>query len=182
MKQIVKIATVCSLVATLGLAYTVDGELDLQYKGFKTDKKIGVSGTFKDVKLNSKDDVDFAEFAKSLSVKIDGNKVDTQNLMRDKNVAILFSKEASITAKIVGVDGDEKQGIFSVDITMGGITQNTNFDYTSDGKIIDAKGKIDILDFGMQETFDAFAKKCSAFHAKKTWSDVEISFKLPIKD
>ncbi len=182
MKQIAKIATICSLVASLGLAYSANGDLDLKYTGFKTAKKVGVKGTFKDIKLNSTANAKFADFAKSLSVEIDGNKVDTKLPMRDKNVAIIFSKSPAIKAEIVGVKGDDTKGVFDMKITMGGMSKNINFDYTVDAaKGIMAKGKLDILTFGMGETFGAFAKKCAGFHAGKTWSEVEMEFTLPIK-
>ncbi len=181
MKQMVKVATICSLVASLGLAYSANGDLKLEYTGYKTDKKVGVKGTFKDIKLTAKDNAKFADFAKGLSVDIDGSKVDTKLPMRDKNVGIIFSKDSKIKAMIKDVKGDEKKGVFVVAITMGGQSKDINFDYTADDSKIDASGKLDILDFGMNETFAAFAKKCSPFHSKKTWSEVDMTFTLPIK-
>ncbi len=181
MKQIAKITTICSLVASLGLAYSVDGNLDFKFTGYKTQNKVGVKGSFKTIKLNSAENKVFVDFAKSLSVEIDGKSVDTKMAFRDKNVAILFATDPKISAKIKDVKGDEKGGVFVVAITLGKTTKDVEFAYKGYDKNIEAKGSIDILDFGMNEPFKAFSEKCFKFHGKKTWSNVDLAFNLPIK-
>ena len=48
------------------------------------------------------------------------------------------------------------------------------------GNIV-VKGSIEILDFDMETSFLAFAQKCAAFHANKSFSDVNIEFTIPFK-
>lgn len=103
--------------------------------------------------------------------------------MRDANVATIFLKSVNpnITADIVKVDGGDKKGMFGIDITIGGVKKSVDFPYAVENGVISAAGKIDVLDFGVKESFDMYAKKCAPFHQKKSWTDVDIAFTLPIK-
>lgn len=183
MKNFLKATALCSLLVSFGFAYSANGDLKVTYTGYKTQKKVGVPGTFKTIKLTSSENANFADFAKSLNVEIDGGSVDTKMKIRDVKIAGIFteSQTPQITAKILDVKGDEKAGTFSIEINMNKNAKTYDFPYSVENNQITAKGKIDILEFAMNKSFDSFAKKCKALHSGKTWSEVGVEFKLPIK-
>ncbi len=178
---------ILSSILALGLvsslnAYELNGDLGVKWTGFKTAKKVGVSGTFKDIKLSITKTDKLADFLKSAKVEIDAMKIDSKLPFRDKNItSTLFSLASAktVTGSISNVDESKKTLV--LDVTMNSITKQVPMTYTLEaGKII-AKGTLEILDFDMKSSFDAFAKKCGGFHAGKTFSDVDVEFTLPYK-
>ena len=84
-----------------------------------------------------------------------------------------------IEGNISDVNEDEKTLILNV--TMNEVTNPVRMDYTiENGKIV-ASGGIDILDFSMQKSYLAFAKKCADLHENKSFSEVDIEFTIPYK-
>ncbi len=178
---------VLSSILALGLvsslnAYELNGNLDVKYTGFKTAKKVGVSGTFKSIKLDIKKSDKLADFLKSAKVEIDTATVDTKLPFRDKNItSTIFSLASAKTVTGTISSVDEAKKTLNLDVTMNGVKKTIPMTYTADdGKIV-AKGKLEILDFNLKSSFDAFAKKCGSFHAGKTFSDVDVEFTLPYK-
>ena len=76
---------------------------------------------------------------------------------------------------------DEDNKMLTLKVTMNEVSKSVLMKYEmSNGNII-AKGAIDILDFGMKNSFIAFAKKCAEAHQNKSFSDVNIEFTIPYK-
>ncbi|MAD40887.1 MAG: hypothetical protein CL623_00640 [Arcobacter sp.] len=176
-----------SSILALGLsinlsAYEIDGDLGVQWTGFKTAKKIPVSGTFKDINISIDKSENFSEFLKSAKVSIKTASFDSKNPGRDASItSTLFSLATSQTiyGNIKSVDTKNKKLV--LDITMNEITNEVLMSYDiKDSKIV-ANGVIEILDFAMKIPFLAFAKKCEVFHENKSYSDVGIKFTLPYK-
>ena len=69
-------------------------------------------------------------------------------------------------------------GTVDVEINMNNTKKIVPMSYISTAGVLTANGVIDVLDFAMNESFAAFAKKCKPFHAGKTWTNVDISFNL----
>ncbi len=163
-------------------AYELNGNLDVKWTGFKTEKKVPVSGTFNDIELKIKSSDDLSEFLKSSMVIIKSDSFESKNPARNINItSTLFSLASSKTIEGSITNVDEKQNRLTLDVTMNQVSKAVPMMYKiSDGKII-AKGTIDILDFNMKNSFMAFAKKCAAFHENKSFSDVNIEFTIPYK-
>lgn len=68
-----------------------------------------------------------------------------------------------------------------LNVTMNEVTNPVKMDYTIENGNIVASGGIDILDFSMQNSYMAFAKKCAALHENKSFSEVDIEFTIPYK-
>ncbi|PIF04893.1 MAG: hypothetical protein CSA86_00140 [Arcobacter sp.] len=163
-------------------AYELDGDLGIKWTGFKTAKKVGVSGTFKDVKLDIQKADKLADFLKSAKVEIDTMKINSKLPMRDKNItSTIFSLASAKTVKGTISKVDEAKKELTLDVTMNGVTKQIPMTYTLSGGKIVAKGTLEILDFKLKSSFEAFAKKCRGFHAGKTFSDVDVEFTLPYK-
>jgi len=182
MKKIL-LSSILALGLSINLsAYEIDGDLGVQWTGYKTAKKVAVSGTFKDIKININKSENLSEFLKSAKVSITTASFDSKNPGRDKSItSTLFSLASSETiyGNIKSVDEENKKLILNM--TMNEVTKEVLMSYDmKDSKIV-AKGNIDILDFSMKSSFLAFAKKCEVFHENKSYSEVGIAFTLPYK-
>lgn len=176
-------AILFALCLVIGLnAYEINGDLGVKWTGFKTDKKVGVPGTFKTIKTDITKSDKLDSFLTSAKVEIDALSLDSKLPMRDKNItSTIFSLTSAKTIKgsISSVNEAKKQ--FTLDITMNETTKQIPMTYElKDGKVI-AKGELEILDFGLKDSFLAFAKKCAPFHQNKTFSVVDLEITIPVK-
>ncbi len=178
---------VLSSILALGLisslnAYELNGDLGVKWTGFKTAKKVGVSGTFKDMKIAIGKSDSLSDFLKSAKVEIDALKIDSKLPFRDKNItSTIFSLASAKNIKGAISQVDETKKELTLDVTMNEVTKAVPMKYEiQNGKIV-AKGSLEILDYGLKSSFEAFALKCKGFHAGKTFSDVDLEITLPFK-
>lgn len=193
MKKIV-ISLVSAVVMASGANCTLStmGSVDVTWKAFKTPAKIGVGGNFKQVGFTTK--VNQAHNFKKLLVgakaTIDATSVFSNHAARDvKLVNFFFNQMQSntIEASIVDIISDKiekgkpKTGIAKVMIVMNGVKKEVpmRFSY-SDGTLV-ANGYIDLFDFQASKALSSINKACFEKHQGKTWSDVAIGFRMPIK-
>lgn len=175
------------LVATLGLvlnlnAYELNGDLGVKWTGFKTEKKVAVSGTFNDIKFNIKNSDNLSNFLSTAKVEIQAKSLESKNPARNLNMtSTLFSLATSelITGSIENIN--EKDKTLTLNLSMNEVKKDIPMNYEIINGNIIAKGNIDILDFDMKSSFMAFAQKCAAFHANKSYSTVDIEFTIPFK-
>ncbi len=182
MKRIL-LASLLSITLVSSLyAYELNGELGVKWIGFKTEKKLPVSGTFNSIKLDIKSSENLSDFLKSSNVVIQTNSIESKDTVRNNNMtSTLFALASAevIEGNISDVNEEEKSLILNV--TMNEVTNPVKMDYTiENGKIV-ASGGIDILDFSMQKSYLAFAKKCADLHENKSFSEVDIEFTIPYK-
>jgi C4-type Zn-finger protein len=170
-----------SLVSNLN-AYELNGDLGVKWTGFKTEKKVAVSGTFNDIKLDIKNSDKLTDFLTSAKVKITTASFESKNPERNASiVSTLFSLASSKNIEGTITKVDEKAKTLTLDVTMNEVTKAIPMTYEIvEGNIV-AKGTLEILDFNMKDSFLAFAKKCAALHENKSYSDVNIEFTLPFK-
>ncbi len=164
-------------------AYELNGDLNVKWTGFKTAKKVGVSGTFKDINLEIKKSDNFSEFLKSANVKINTLSFDSGLDVRNKSiVSTLFSLKSSeeISGAITEVNTENKT--LTLKLTMNQVTKNIPMSYDVNNGSIIAKGQIDVLDYNMSEPYAKFAKACFDLHEGKSYSEVHIAFTLPFKN
>jgi len=182
MKKVI-LSSILALGLSINLsAYEINGDLGVKWTGFKTAKKIPVSGTFKDIKISIKENDDLSKFLTSSNVEIKTASFDSQNEGRDASItSTLFSLATSkvIKGKIKSVDEANKTLVLNVNMNEVSKEVPMSFDI-KDGNII-ASGTIEILDFAMKAPYLAFAKKCAALHENKSYSDVDIKFTIPFK-
>ena len=178
---------VLSSIVALGLcinlnAYEINGDLGVKWTGFKTEKKIAVSGTFKDINITIEKNDDLTKFLTSSTVTIKTASFDSKNPGRDASItSTLFALATSEVIKGSVKSVDESNKTLILNVTMNEVSKEVAMTYDiKEGKII-AKGVIEILDFDMKNPFLAFAKKCAVFHKNKSFSDVNIEFTIPFK-
>lgn len=151
----------------------------------------GGPATFKEVEFNfANTSGKVAQILTNSTAKINLNSIDTnKNAIRDNNVknkffANLASQEAS--AKIVSVSGNNEEGQISMSLNLNGVEKNITLKYeVKDGKLT-ATGEIDLVEGNLFNTAEAFEKFASepviqGLHGKKSWSDVQIGFEVPVK-
>jgi polyisoprenoid-binding protein YceI len=170
-----------TLVSTLS-AYELNGDLGVKWTGFKTEKKLPVSGTFNSIKMEIKSSADLSDFLKSANVIIKTSSLESKNPGRNENIiSTLFALPSAevIEGNIIEVSEDEKSLILNV--TMNEVTNPVKMDYKIEKGNIIAIGSIDVLDFLMENSFMNFAEKCADAHEHKSFSDVDIEFTIPYK-
>ena len=176
MRKIVSGALIASLFAASAFAFSVEGEPNVKFVGYKLANKTGVEGTFKELGFKSAENANFADFLKSFEFNIDPKNINTKLPDRDKRIGIIFDGNA-IAAKIVSASGE-----IEVEVSVKGNSKTYKTQYTVEGGTLKAKIGVDLLaDLKLDETFAKFATAAKAFHGGKSYPDVEISLEAKIK-
>ena len=152
-------------------------DVEVEFKAFKTPLKKGVKGRFDQIELRSTKSDDIASMLLGTSAVIETASVNSKNAARDKKLIEQFFNTQgvkTIEAKILKVDKE----ILTVAITMNGKTLQVPFKYEQEDDEIEAKGVIDLADFGMLPSLKSINKACYELHQGKTWQDVELEFEL----
>lgn len=184
--QINKIVT--AQVAILLLAGTLSAKecidfrsVNVGWTSYKTMAKIGVSGTFKDVKLlPSKNKSDIKSALVGTSVKINMQNITTKATIKTTNILKYFVPKLAtkkVDAKIISV-GEKR---LNIELIFNKIKQIVPMNYTIEDGAVVAKGAIDARDFGFVSALKNLNTHVPA-HKNKGWLDVAISFQLAYKD
>lgn len=191
MKKTILTLVASSLVASTLLADTCSDGLkyDFTFYGAADKSYVVTKNTFKNAKsnfpsgklLNSTLDID----AFSLDTSADlsngkGSWPKTMASVRDRNTVNFFFKKfatdaGKINAKIVKVATDS----IDVEIKMNGVSKIIPFSYKTDGDIIKASGKLDVLAFNTNTAWENFIKVCNGFHKGKSWNELDVNFQVP---
>ena len=180
------IVLICSLLLCTALT-AGDCEVEnfsVNWTAFKTPTRIGVSGTFIEPNLETRQTKDLClfSFLPMTTVHIDTSSVKTDNEMRDSTIVGAFFKKMTgeyIDVIIKRVDLERKE--LSVEITMNDITQTIFMPFTYKDRTFRAGGKIDVLNFSASEALNSLNEACQEQHKGKTWSEVEVSFVMVMK-
>ena len=162
------------------------GDIQVDFKAYKTPLKIGVGGTFNKivVKNDQKEASDIASLLEGVSLDIDTKSVNTKNGARDtKLVAFFFDKMSGvdIKAKVVALKGDNLSGHVTVNVSMNGISRDVPMAYIVKDKKFQATGVIDLADFNALSALSSINKACFDLHKGKTWQDVSLAFSFDLQ-
>lgn len=166
------------LSSTLNAAECVNiKNVNVGWTSYKTLAKIGVSGTFDNVKLTkSKDTANLKSALEGTSVLLNISNIDAKAAIKTKNILTYFAPKltnGAINAKIVKVG---EKGL-TLAITLNGKKQLIPMKYTVNGGVVSANGVIDARDFGIENALKNLNKNVPA-HKNKGWLDIAINFKL----
>ncbi len=175
-----------------GCVLAQTGSVDVSWTGYKTQKKVGVNGTFDKVAYTpaAKEGENFRSIFVGSSVVIDSSSVNSKHADRDAKLAKFFfgmMNGKSINAKILDIKADKRvkdaprTGVLDVEIEMNGVKKVVLMNYSFDNEIFEAKGNIDILDFGANGALKGINEACFDLHEGKTWSETAIGFKTKIE-
>lgn len=154
--------------------------LKVQWTGFKTSKKVPVSGVFTKVNLQGGEGSDARTALQSTQFTIDGTAVDSGDKARDAKIGAIFFGGLSggkISGKIKKIEKD----YVHVNLTMNGVTRPVSLKLNIQGTTINAKGSLDIFDFSGGNALAALTKACYEKHEGKTWSEAGINITAQCK-
>lgn len=171
---------------------SVNGDVDVTWKAFKTPAKVGVGGHFTSVDYKSTvpKAKNFRDLFVGSKMVIDVGSVDSKNPGRDAKLLKSFFNVMvgpDIKAEVVDIKaqkverGTPKLGVITIAVTMNGVTKDVPMNYRYFDSKLAATGAIDIFDFQGQDALTSINKACFDLHQGKTWSDVEIGFAMDIK-
>ena len=176
------LALACSIsqIGTAGCKYTVDPQgTELSWTGYKTPKKVGVSGTFKKIELSGGETADTMVAAlKGLSYKIDVGTTSSGDTVRDTRIAKILLLG---TDSISGTYLDSTKDIVNFDININGKSQKIAVKFKEDQDKLVGEGTFDLAKFALDKNIAAFAEACKGRHEGKTWTDVLAKLTLKFK-
>lgn len=173
---IVLMGMLVNLFAASVCVYSID-KSRLTWTAFKTPLKIGVKGTFDDIKLKFDNSKTKKELLKSSRAKIFTYSVDSKNKARDaKLIKYFFEVQGvkTIDAKIINVDKNR----VDVEIEMNHIKRVVPMKVKYSKDKISLKGYIDLADFKMLPSLKSITKACYNLHQGKTWQDIELNYEI----
>lgn len=151
----------------------------IEWTAFKTPAKVGVKGTFDQVKLSevNQEAATLAEGLKGAQFSIVTSSASTGDPARDETLRLNFFSK--LVGNINGFFGEFKDGKVLVNLTLNGVTKEKEFTYEETEAGVKLNGAIDILaDFTAKDAFNALHEACNALHEGKTWSEVEIAVEI----
>lgn len=186
-----KIALSLALVVALSVnsnALSLDSaSAKVNFTAYKMANKTPVPGTFKDVKFSfAKTDGSLSEILSGATANVDFNAIDTiKNPVRDGNIKNKLVKHLStpkIDVKFKDVKGDDKSGKIVANISINGVSKDSELAYALDGGKLVAKGTIKPTDF-MPEAFEKFKTDpvIAGLHGKNTHDEVMVEFEALVK-
>ncbi len=158
---------------------------EVKWTGYKFTEKAGATGTFKEVKVNTRSNAKSVQaLVKSVQVDIDALKFDSGDPARDINLTKGFFnlfKNSKIKGRVISYKEDK----MLVRMTMNGVSRSVPFQVRVDGLKYTAKAEIDILDFKLNSALAALNQLCKDLHVGpdgvlKTWSTVDLSLSSEI--
>jgi hypothetical protein len=160
----------------------VPGSVKLQWTAFKTTEKLGVSGSFTSILVEAPTHADSEEkLLSGISFSIDGLSVASGNPERDRSLKESFFALLKPNANIDGDIKEAKDGKAILELRLNGKKALVPFTYVFDktASSVVAKGKIDMLEIGLDAPFAAIHERCTLLHTgadgvSKTWTDVEL--------
>jgi hypothetical protein len=152
------------------------------WTAFKTPKKLGVNGTFSKIDLQGHfSGNSIKEIVTGSSIKINSQSVDTKDKGRDANISENFFKKVTgdpvITASVESMD----EHFINLHITMNNKKILVPLSYKIHRNKLEAKGTLDIFDFGMADSLKSLAEVCKEKHEDKSWNDVDLKLEANFK-
>ncbi len=174
-KEKTEVITETKEVVSKGKFKYTPAQTKLTWTAYKTPKKVGVSGTFDNIKVQgNKNSDNIEDVLTGATFVINGLSVNSNNDIRDpKLVKFFFKNLARPTFK--GEFGEFKNGNVDVTLTFNDVENVSAFKYTIQDNELKINGSIDILeDFKAKNAFNAIHEACNQLHEGKTWTDVSI--------
>lgn len=166
--------------------YKLDpASLKVKWRAYKYTEKIGLEGTFEKIQTqyNLKSST-FEEFAESVKFSIDTNSITTKNDLRDNKLKSIFFSNLIEGKEIFGEFRNLKikDDLANIDLLLKFNQKEINVPFKlifANNKIIELKGKINILQWNVSKAFDLLIKECQQYlkgkdNIPKLWTDIDI--------
>jgi len=172
-------ADVCS--SKLKYDFTFYGAEDKSYIVTKNTFKTATSNFPNEKLLNATLSIDTLSIDTSADMSNQNSKWPAaMATVRDNNIKNSFFKlfeknQDKIDVKIVKIEASS----MNLEFSINGVTKIIPFTYKVDANTIKAKGKLDVLDFGVAKAWKQLSIIAKSFHHGKSWSEIDINFEVP---
>lgn len=154
----------------------------LQWTAFKTPKKAAVNVKFDKYLITSANEKSILDAISSAQFTVDVSSVNSGNPERDKKIVKFFftqkNKQITLKGKVLSV----KNNIAEVEFTIHKVSKVIPMNLEVINNNVKLTGKIDVLDFKLNDSLSAIHNACKVLHEGKTWSDVELLLTAQFKD
>jgi polyisoprenoid-binding protein YceI len=154
----------------------------LQWTAFKTPKKAAVNVKFDKYLITSANEKSILDAISSAQFTVDVSSVNSGNPERDKKIVKFFftqkNKQITLKGKVLSV----KNNIAEVEFTIHKVSKVIPMNLEVINNNVKLTGKIDVLDFKLNDSLSAINNACKVLHEGKTWSDVELLLTAQFKD
>lgn len=168
-----------------GCQYSYDpGVTELKWTAFKFTEKVGVGGTFGNIKVDSLEKApSVAAAVNGMKFKIDTGSVNSNHEERDGRIRSFFfgnmTDGTEIRGSIQGI-GSEATGEAKLNLTINGNTSAVPVQYkVMNGNEVEIWGKLNMTSWKTEKSLDALNEACYDLHKgedgiSKLWPEVEV--------
>lgn len=158
----------------------------LTWTAFKLTEKVGVDGTFDEIRVVAKEADNKFDVLNNATFEIPVSSINTQDTTRDGKIRRSFfaqmDKTDLLTGEIISIDKSAAR----VSITMNGVSKEYDSEVKVKGEKITMITVIDIRDFDGQVAMDSLSVVCAEKHTgpdneNKLWTDVSIAVSSTLK-
>lgn len=149
----------------------------ISWVAFKTPKKVGVKVGFDKFSITpakATGSKSIKDLVKNASFTIDVLSLNSANPERDTKLKDIFFTSANTPLLISGKVLTFKKNEIEVELKINETKKIIKMQTSLKDNIFEANGKIDVLDFALNENLRKINEACKVLHEEKTWSDVEI--------
>ena len=131
------------------------------------------------------EEVALKQVLSSAEILIDTASVDSGNAARDSKVRKFFfekmteGKAPLFRARLLRTYGAES-GKADLELWIAETRHLLPVTYSWNGSILKLQGVIDLISIGQTSAFQSISKACELKNERKTWSDIDIKFEIPV--
>ena len=167
--------------------YSIDTSgVSIVWTAYKFTSKLGVSGTFNDYTIITKEESGSIEaILNDLKLTIPTATVDTKNPIRDFKLNTYFFKVFN-TPQLQGTIANAKLNEGSIKLEMNNRSRKIPYTYARQNDTIVLFTHLDLNLWNAGEALNMLNEECYELHKgadgiSKLWPDVDVSIKLPLK-
>lgn len=166
------------------------GSEKLIWTGYKFTKKLGVNGSFDHIEFTQNTmSKSIDELISSISFTVDVASLNSGLELRDKKLLLFIfgqmKNPGKITGKVISSDISQNKAIAL--ISMNDVSVQLPFVVTKSENSLSFTGEIDLLTFGMSESFHTLEQVCKELHTgedgiSKSWSTVGLKIDVILSE
>ncbi len=159
----------------------------LQWTAYKTTQRIGVSGSFDSISINSeKTSGTIIELLTNTKIKISTASVNSNNEIRDPKIVAFFFGKFSVPSEIQAIVDSANAEKAYITITMNGITKTVEADYTIKNNVLEMTTIVHTPGWNADAGLAALNNECDDLHKgedgiSKLWPEVSITISCPLE-
>lgn len=159
----------------------------VKWTAYKTTEKTPVSGSFKKIKIDSKEGASPLDALNGIKFSIPVSSLFTDNEERDGKLKASFFGAMLDTELLSGSLSFDENKMCTASIKMNGVTHDLPLTYSAKENNFTFKGVMNLDDWNASEAIEALNKVCFELHkgadgVSKTWNEVAIEITTEIRN